>query len=122
MTLSEHGKIYLYFFEGSFMRDIIQPFLPCIGGKRAIADQIISYIPLEKNTYYEPFLRGGALYFRVKDGFRKHVLSDINLRLTTSYNAVKKKPEAVITKLQEHKEKDSKTYYQQLQNSYDEND
>lgn len=46
----------------------------------------------------------------------------INHRLTTSYNAVKKNPEGVIDKLREQWEKNSKTYYQQLQAAYDEND
>ena len=83
-----------------------QPFLPWVGGKRAIADQIIPHIPTGLDTYYEPFLGGGALFFRVREKFKKHALSDINLRLTTSYNAVKKNPEAVLEKLKEHREKD----------------
>ena len=98
------------------------PFLPWVGGKRSVADHIIPHIPSGLNTYYEPFLGGGALFFRVKERFRKHALSDINLRLTISYNAVKKAPEAVIAKLKEHGEKDSKDYYFQLQAACDHND
>jgi len=99
-----------------------QPFLPWVGGKRAIADQIIPHIPTGLDTYYEPFLGGGALFFRVREKFKKHQLSDINLRLMTAYNAVKKSPDAVLEKLKEHGEKDSKDYYKQLQASHDVND
>lgn len=103
------------------MSSDLKPFLPWVGGKRSVADHIIPPIPSGLNTYYEPFLEGGALFFRIKDKFRKHALSDINLRLTTSYNAVKKAPEAVIAKLKEHEEKDSKDYYFQLQATCDQN-
>lgn len=99
-----------------------QPFLPWVGGKRAITDQIMPHIPTGLDTYYEPFLGGGALFFRVKDRFQNHCLSDINLRLTTTYNAVKKNPQGVVEKLKEHGEKDSKDYYKQLQIHHDVND
>jgi DNA adenine methylase len=99
-----------------------QPFLPWVGGKRNVADQIIPHIPTGLDTYYEPFLGGGALFFRVRDKFKNHALSDINLRLTTTYNSVKKNPDAVLQKLKEHAEKDSKDYYKQLQLCPDAND
>jgi len=99
-----------------------QPFLPWVGGKRNVADQIIPHIPTGLDTYYEPFLGGGALFFRVRDKFKNHALSDINLRLTTTYNAVKKNPDAVLEKLKEHAERDSKDYYKQLQLCPDAND
>lgn len=104
------------------MSDKLQPFLPWVGGKRAIANQILPHIPTGLDTYYEPFLGGGALFFRVKDRFKKHQLSDINLRLTTTYNAVKKNPDAVLEKLKEHEGKDSKDYYKNLQLNHDTND
>ena len=99
-----------------------QPFLPWVGGKRAVADQIIPHIPTGLDTYYEPFLGGGALFFRVREKFKKHALSDINLRLITSYNAVKKNPDAVLEKLKEHVGKDSKEYFKELQLCPDVND
>jgi len=98
-----------------------QPFLPWVGGKRNVADQIIPHIPTGLDTYYEPFLGGGALFFRVRDKFKKHCLSDINLRLTTCYNAVKKMPEAVLEKLKIHGENDSKEYHKHIQAVHDAN-
>lgn len=71
-----------------------QPFLQWVGGKRKIFDQLIKFIPEKLNNYYEPFLGGGALFFHVRDKFKQCYLSDINLELVTSYNAVKKNPEA----------------------------
>ena len=98
------------------------PFMPWVGGKRKIADYILPHIPQNLDTYYEPFVGGGALFFRIKDRFKKHQLSDINLRLTTTYNAVKKHPTAVLKKLEEHTAKDSKDYYKKLQRHHDTND
>ncbi|CAK6536968.1 MAG: hypothetical protein IRD7MM_00380 [Candidatus Midichloria mitochondrii] len=44
-----------------------QPFLQWVGGKRKIVDQLVQFIPVNVNNYYEPFLGGGALFFHVKD-------------------------------------------------------
>ena len=105
MALDERSLSVIKWFPlllRNFYDQSLLPFLPWVGGKRSVADYII---PTSLQGY-EPFLGGGALFFRVKERFRKHALSDINLRLTTSYNVVKKAPEAAIAKLKEHEEKD----------------
>ncbi len=94
-----------------------QPFLQWVGGKRKIVDQLIKHIPSGLNNYYEPFLGGGALFFQVKHMFNKCYLSDINLDLVTSYNAVKKNPEAVNNLLDLYKEKHSKEHYYQVKSN-----
>ncbi len=79
------------------------PFFNWVGGKRKLADQLIQYVPDTFNNYYEPFLGGGALFFKIKDRCQKCFLSDINLELITSYNAVKKNPTAVSDLFATHK-------------------
>ena len=99
-----------------------QPFIQWVGGKRKIVDQLIKRIPVESNNYYEPFLGGGALFFQVKDMFNKCYLSDINLELTTSYNAVKNHPQEVSNLLDSHQVNHCKDYYYQVRNSNNSND
>ena len=40
-----------------------KPFVKWAGGKRQILDKLKKYVPNEFNTYYEPFVGGGALLF-----------------------------------------------------------
>jgi DNA adenine methylase len=101
-----------------------QPFVNWVGGKRKITDQLIELIPgsLNNYNYYEPFLGGGALFFAIKDRFKQCFLSDINLELITSYNAVKKNPHAINTIFQQHRQNHSKEYYYQVRNNNNSND
>ena len=96
---------------------IINPFFQWVGGKRKIVDRLLEKVPLGLNNYYEPFLGGGALFFKVKDRFNKCFLSDINLELTTTYNAVKRNPVKIIELCESYKLKHSKEYYYQVRNN-----
>ena len=40
-----------------------KPFVKWVGGKRQIIDKLKEYVPDEYDTYYEPFIGGGALLF-----------------------------------------------------------
>lgn len=96
---------------------IIRPFFQWVGGKRKIVDKLIERIPLGLNNYYEPFLGGGTLFFQVKNKFNKCFLSDINLELVTSYNAVKKYPAKIIELCESYRLKHSKEYYKQVRDN-----
>lgn len=100
-------------------RATISPFLQWVGGKRKIIDRLLEKIPLdlELNNYYEPFLGGGALFFQVKDRFNKCFLSDINLEIVTSYNAVKRNPAKIIELCESYRLKHSKEYYYQVRDT-----
>ena len=42
---------------------------PCIrwvGGKKQLLPQLLALLPKEFDTYYEPFVGGGALYFALE--------------------------------------------------------
>ncbi|HJD56060.1 MAG TPA: Dam family site-specific DNA-(adenine-N6)-methyltransferase [Rickettsia endosymbiont of Pyrocoelia pectoralis] len=99
-----------------------KPFINWVGGKRKIADKLIEYIPSGLNNYYEPFLEGGALFFAIKDKFKKYFLSDINLDLITSYNTVKKYPEELTNLYFSHYKNHSKQYFEKLRNINNSND
>ena len=98
-----------------------QPFIQWVGGKRKIVDQLIKYIPSGVSNYYEPFLGGGALFFQVRHMFNKCYLSDINLDLVTSYNAVKKNPQAISKLLDSHQANHCKDYYYQVRSDNNSN-
>lgn len=100
----------------------VLPFLQWVGGKRKILPELLSHIPTELNNYYEPFLGGGALFFAVKDKFKKCFLSDVNYELITSYNTIKNDPGSVAKSFQEHNAKHSKTYFYQIRNNQSSND
>ena len=74
------------------------PLLRWAGGKASIADQLISLMPREIGTYFEPFLGGGAVFFRLSTA-KRLVGSDSNWQLMEFYTQVRDDPEAVLTNL-----------------------
>ena len=42
-----------------------KPFVKWAGGKRQIIDKLKAFVPDEFDTYYEPFVGGGALLFEL---------------------------------------------------------
>jgi DNA adenine methylase len=64
------------------------PFLKWAGGKRKLLDQIEQLLPPDaaQRRYIEPFLGGGALFFRLKP--QDAILNDVNAELVTTYLAV----------------------------------
>lgn len=96
------------------MNNKSKPFIVWVGGKRKIVDKLLEYIPTNLNNYYEPFLGGGALFFSLGDRFKKAFLSDINLDLTTSYNAIKNTPDEVCNLVNNHEQNHSKDYFYRI--------
>ena len=41
------------------------PLIKWTGSKRAIAEKIISYFPSTIETYHEPFIGGGSVFFSI---------------------------------------------------------
>lgn len=82
---------------------IARPFIKWVGGKRQILPFILSRLPSTFNSYYEPFVGGGALFWSLYNAGRLSdikngnvVLSDANLRLIRTYRAVRDDVELVI--------------------------
>lgn len=87
------------------------PFLRWAGGKTWLIkfwDEIVR--DMNFNSYIEPFLGGGAIYFSI---FNKHksILSDLNPELINAYNIVKNKPEELIEILLSY-ENTKESYYE----------
>lgn len=86
-----------------------RPFLKWAGGKTQLADALLERMPLVFNTYHEPFIGSGAVFFRLyREKKIKHaILSDLNAELIDTYLAVRDCVSDVIKVLSEfpHKEK-----------------
>ncbi len=90
----------------------VLPFLKWAGGKRWLVYNGASFFPKEFNTYFEPFLGSGAVFFSLKP--RKAVLSDKNQDLIDTYLAIQKDWKSVLSELHKHHNLHSKGYYYQI--------
>lgn len=81
-----------------------RPFLKWAGGKNKLIPQYERFFPKEFNTYYEPFLGGGAVFFHLKQTRPefKAVLTDINADLINVYRCVKSNVDELLEILKEH--------------------
>ena len=81
----------------------MQPVIKWTGSKRSQAGKIISLMPKEIDTYYEPFVGGGSVFARLveacEDGVMKvnrFVLSDMNKELIAMFMIIKHYPQKLI--------------------------
>lgn len=95
------------------------PFVKWAGGKRSIIDELVARLPGTFNRYWEPFAGGGALFFEIHGRITSAVLTDSNLDLMVTYNAVKRDPQALIAKLEDHARKHSESYYYKVRGQFD---
>src|SRR2546428_12818753 len=86
-------------------------FLKWAGGKSRILPSIVKLVPSDFVNYFEPFLGGGALFFRLAP--QHAVLSDLNSELMECYRIVRDQPLELIEALSQMGELpwESSTYY-----------
>lgn len=72
----------------------MKPFVKWAGGKGQLLDRLKNRFPDRFNTYYEPFVGGGALLLDVKPS--RAVINDINEQLINVYRCLKVEPRDVI--------------------------
>lgn len=89
------------------------PVLKWAGGKRQLLPQILGRLPQKIETYYEPFVGGGAVFFALahERRFKKAVLTDQNRDLVAVYRALKTNLKALIELLKEHEAQHCEDYY-----------
>ena len=86
-----------------------RPFLKWVGGKRSILPELQRRMPEGYETYNEPFLGGGALYFAEQP--KDACLSDINFHLILTFQRVRDDVDGVIRALKVHASRHSPEYY-----------
>jgi len=79
-----------------------KPFVKWAGGKRQLLEEISARLPPQFETYHEPFVGGGAVFFALSAGRSAH-LSDSNLRLVRSYRGIKENVDDVIAFLKSYR-------------------
>ena len=81
-----------------------QPFLKWAGGKAQLLSQFEQFFPTPITRYVEPFLGGGAVFFRLKARFpgMRARLRDNNPELVNCYAVVRDRPIELMTALDEH--------------------
>ena len=91
-----------------------KPFVKWAGGKRSIIDKLISLVPEDYNTYYEPFVGGGAMLYELQP--KKAVINDYNSELMNVYECIKdeKKFANMCTELNKHEANHSEEYYYEI--------
>lgn len=89
-----------------------KPFLKWAGGKTKLLPEILKRVPKGINTYIEPFVGGGAVFFALhnENAFKCAIINDINRKLIDTYDAVKKNVEEVINILERY-ENTEEFYY-----------
>lgn len=94
----------------------MKPFVKWAGGKTQLLNKLVALMPKKFNTYFEPFLGGGALFLKVAP--KKAIVSDYNKELIAAFNVFKDKQKynEMITNLILHENKHSEDYYYTIRN------
>jgi len=88
----------------------MEPILKWAGGKRKLIPEILALFPPDyrKRAYHEPFLGGGAVFFKIKP--KSGTINDINPHLMNFYEIVRDCPEDLIEVTSQYSF-DEETYY-----------
>ena len=78
------------------------PFVKWAGGKRSITDKISERLPDNIETYHEPFVGGGAVFFAFQHIIKRATLADLNEELILAYDIVANNTENLIKALLIH--------------------
>lgn len=89
----------------------LHPFVKWAGGKTQILEKIKSFMPINYNNYFEPFVGGGALFFNIAP--KSAFINDSNTELMLAYKCFSDNElfNLLIMKLQEHENNHSEEYY-----------
>lgn len=97
-----------------------RPFLKWAGGKTQLLNELLPLLPQEIDTYYEPFLGGGAVFFaisREKRIARRVILSDSNPELINAYVAVRDDVKKLLSLLRAHARSHCERHYYEVRDS-----
>ena len=97
----------------------MSPFVKWAGGKTQLVEKIWERTPNDFDTYYEPFIGGGAALLRLRP--KKAVISDVNEQLINIYKQLRADPMEVIRAVNcLDEEPCDKEHYLKKRNEYNE--
>ncbi len=96
-------------------KEKLVPFLKWAGGKRWLVQNHAALLPSKFNSYLEPFLGSGVMFFHLSP--KRGIISDKNYELIEAYCAIRDDWRKVFAKLKEHHGNHSKDYYYKVRAS-----
>lgn len=87
----------------------LKPIIKWSGGKSDELNHILEHIPTTYDTYLEPFIGGGALYFHINPN--KAVINDVHKELIDFYQSIKNGNANNIYDFMKSHPNDEETYY-----------
>jgi DNA adenine methylase len=92
------------------------PVVKWAGGKTRLLEQLEVRLPGSYRRYFEPFMGGAAMFFRLEPA--DAVLNDCNADLVNMYRCVAGHVEAVIKRLARHKRDHSQEHYYEVRDRW----
>ena len=88
---------------------ILNPLVKWSGGKKDELNKIKEYLPSEYDTYLEPFVGGGALFFNLNPN--KAVITDVHSELIDFYKAISNEKSNDIYEFMKENPNEEDAYY-----------
>lgn len=103
-------------------KEKVHPFVKWAGGKTQILDKIKEFMPESFNTYFEPFVGGGALLFELTPS--RAFINDFNSELICAYTCLKDENnfKKMLKELDKHEKNHNDDYYHIVRDMDREND
>jgi DNA adenine methylase len=98
------------------MVERLRPILKWAGGKRSLVPRILSELPEQIETYYEPFVGGAAVFLALAEAkrFKRAVITDKNPQLINLYLVVRDDLGKLLKKLEDLQDRTSETDYYEI--------
>jgi len=91
------------------VKEQLNPLIKWSGGKKDEIKKFEQYIPASYDTYIEPFIGGGAVFFNLNPV--KAVIGDVHTELIDLYNSIGQGKSDEIYKFMEQNPNNEETYY-----------
>lgn len=120
VTFLTISKIYqslgfdLVFVKDKEIKIETHPLVKWAGGKTQLLSTLMEHIPQKYNSYYEPFVGGGALLFKLQP--KDFYINDMNDELLSAYRCLTNEEDFALLKkeLVKHEKKHSEDYYYKI--------
>lgn len=97
-----------------------KPFIKWAGGKNALINALMPFVPKRFNNYFELFIGGGALFFALKNKefleSKNVCLNDKNTELINTYQIIQKNPNALLKELEKLQNNHNKKNFYYIRN------